>query len=134
MCFVFFSYYNNAENLLNLARESLKEEDFENAYICLLKFLIRYMDQIKHHPEYDRRVGLPSDIKKFNAIVLQKTEELKVQLLNKYSTEFFVESVKNSSSDSEKTSEFASPYILYEKGEPLMPPLSEKTPITPVRL
>ena len=39
-----------------------------------------------------------------------------------------------SSSDSEKTSEFASPYILYEKGEPLMPPLSEKTPITPVRL
>ena len=102
MCFVFFSYYNNAENLLNLARESLKEEDFENAYICLLKFLIRYMDQIKHHPEYDRRVGLPSDIKKFNAIVLQKTEELKVQLLNKYSTEFFVESVKNSSSDSEK--------------------------------
>ena len=82
-----FRIFKTSETLINSAREFLKEDRPQEAFVCLMRYLKIFLDktQIKRHPQFRE---IPFDIKKHVPYVLKTAEELKKALLNSFSKEF----------------------------------------------
>lgn len=75
--------------MVRMANVYLEEGSLENAYILYLKFMTLFLEKIRKHPDFATVTPLEkaaNQIKLREA--LQKAEELKQRLLNKYTEEY----------------------------------------------
>jgi len=82
-------YYRSGLEMVRMANVYLDEGQLENAYILYMKFATLFLEKIRTHPAYSS-VSAADKAQNQQKLreVLPRAEELKVQLLSKYSLEY----------------------------------------------
>lgn len=96
-------YYHSGTEMVRMAKVYLSEGNVEDAYILYIKFTTLFLEKIITHPEYKT---VPVAIKQQNKatlkLVLPTLEQLKKQLLDRYSKEYAIYLARQQEADREK--------------------------------